>query len=42
MTRTLYRIRDERGVEWTTTDTETADRLSRAGLQVNAVTYIHD
>jgi hypothetical protein len=39
MTRTLYRIRDDRGVEWTTSDTEAADRLSRAGLQVTAATY---
>jgi hypothetical protein len=35
---TTYTIRDERGVDWVTTDTERASRLARAGLTVTAVT----
>lgn len=34
---TVYHIRDERGHATTTTDSETAARLSRAGLRVAAV-----
>jgi len=34
---TRYTIRDGRGVAWTTTDTEAAARLSRAGFRVSAV-----
>lgn len=36
--RTVYAIRDERGLVEATTDTERAARLSRAGLRVTAVT----
>jgi len=33
----VYRVRDERGVAYRTTDTERAARLARAGLRVTAV-----
>lgn len=35
---TVYRVRDERGHTATTTDTDRAARLSRAGLTVTAET----
>lgn len=35
---TLYRVTDERGVTHTVTDSERAERLSRAGLRVTAET----
>jgi len=38
MSRTVYHIRDGRGRGHTTTDTERAARLSRAGLRVTAFT----
>jgi len=38
MPTTTYRVRDDRGIETTTTDTELAARLSRAGLTVSAMT----
>jgi len=44
--RTLYRVRDGRGVEWDVEDAERAERLSRAGLRVTAKTggntVLHD
>jgi len=38
MPETRYDIHDDRGLAWTTTDTERAARLSRAGLRVTAST----
>lgn len=35
---TLYLVRDDRGVTYPVADTERAERLSRAGLHVKAVT----
>lgn len=35
---TLYHITDDRGNGQTTTDAESAERLSRAGLRVTAMT----
>ena len=35
---TVYTVRDERGVAWPVFDAERAERLSRAGLQVSALT----
>ena len=44
--RTLYTVRDGRGVAWDVEDAERAERLSRAGLRVTARTQgnalIHD
>jgi len=38
MPTTTYRVRDERGTTFCTTETERAARLSRAGLEVTAIT----
>lgn len=38
MNQTLYTVTDERDVEHTITDSERAERLSRAGLRVTAET----
>ena len=35
---TVYTVRDERGVVWPVFDVERAERLSRAGLRVSALT----
>jgi len=35
---TVYTVRDERGVSWPVFDAERAERLSRAGLRVSALT----
>ena len=34
---TVYTVRDERGVCWPVFDADRAERLSRAGLRVSAV-----
>lgn len=39
MTKTTYTARDECGIKWTTNSAERAERLSRAGLTVTAVTH---
>jgi len=33
----VYTVRDERGVSWPVFDAERAERLSRAGLRVSAL-----
>jgi len=38
MTRTIYTVKDERGIVETTTNTEQASKPSRAGLTVYAET----
>ena len=38
---TVYTVRDERGVAWPVFDPERAERLSRAGLRVSAVSGGH-
>jgi len=34
---TVYTVRDDRGVSWLVFDAERAERLSRAGLRVSAM-----
>jgi len=34
---TVYTVRDERGVVWPVFDAERAERLSRSGLRVSAM-----
>ena len=38
MTQTIYTVRDDRGHAWPVLDADRAERLSRAGLRVSAVT----
>lgn len=38
MTTTVYTIEDSRGISWSVFDSERAERLSRSGLTVTAMT----